>query len=207
MNLSTFDTIIFDLGGVVINLDYQKTTRAFEALGLENFGEMYSQATQSGLFDDFEKGKSSVPYFLNKLIDFLPTGTTANQVVEAWNAMILDFPKENLTLLEELKSSHRTFLLSNTNEIHIQKVHQHLQLVSPHKTLDPYFEKVYFSSDVKMRKPDEEIFEFVLKENNLNPATTLFIDDTEQHILGAKKLGIQTYHIRKGEGICDILKV
>jgi putative hydrolase of the HAD superfamily len=206
MNLSTFDTIIFDLGGVVINLDYQKTTRAFEALGLENFGEMYSQATQSGLFDDFEKGKSSVPYFLNKLIDFLPTGTTANQVVEAWNAMILDFPKENLTLLEELKSSHRTFLLSNTNEIHIQKVHQHLQLVSPHKTLDPYFEKVYFSSDVKMRKPDEEIFEFVLKENNLNPATTLFIDDTEQHILGAKKLGIQTYHIRKGEGICDILK-
>lgn len=206
MNLSNFDTIIFDLGGVVINLDYHKTTRAFEALGLENFGEMYSQAAQSGLFDDFEKGKSSVPYFLNKLIDFLPTGTTANQVVEAWNAMILDFPKENLKLLEELKSSHRTLLLSNTNEIHIQKVHQHLQLVSPHKTLDPYFEKVYFSSDVKMRKPDVEIFEFVLKENNLNPATTLFIDDTEQHILGAQKVGIQTYHIRKGEGICDILK-
>ena len=206
MNLSTFDTIIFDLGGVVINLDYQKTTRAFEDLGLENFGEMYSQAAQTGLFDDFEKGKSSVPYFLNKLIDFLPTGTTANQVVEAWNAMILDFPKENLKLLEELKSSHRTFLLSNTNEIHIQKVHQHLQLVSPHKTLDPYFEKVYFSSDVKMRKPDVEIFEFVLKENNLNPATTLFIDDTEQHILGAQKVGIQTYHLGKEEGICDILK-
>ena len=206
MNLSTFDTIIFDLGGVVINLDYQKTTRAFEALGLENFGEMYSQAAQTGLFDDFEKGKSSVPYFLNKLIDFLPTGTTANQVVEAWNAMILDFPKENLQLLEELKLSHRTFLLSNTNEIHIQKVHQHLQLVSPHKTLHPYFERVYFSSDVKMRKPDKEIFEFVLKENNLNPATTLFIDDTEQHIKGAKNLGIQTYHLGKEEGICDVLK-
>lgn len=206
MNLSTFDTIIFDLGGVVINLDYYKTTRAFEELGLENFGEMYSQAAQTGLFDDFEKGKSSIPYFLNKLIDFLPTGTTANQVVEAWNAMILDFPKENLQLLEELKLSHRTFLLSNTNEIHIQKVHQHLQLVSPHKTLHPYFETVYFSSDVKMRKPDKEIFEFVLKENNLNPATTLFIDDTEQHILGAQKVGIQTYHLGKEEGICDILK-
>ena len=206
MNLSTFDTIIFDLGGVVINLDYQKTTRAFEALGLENFGEMYSQAAQTGLFDDFEKGKSSVPYFLNKLIDFLPKGTTANQVVEAWNAMILDFPKENLQLLEELKLSHRTFLLSNTNEIHIQKVHQHLQLVSPHKTLHPYFERVYFSSDVKMRKPDKEIFEFVLKENNLNPTTTLFIDDTEQHILGAQKVGIQTYHLGKEEGICDVLK-
>jgi putative hydrolase of the HAD superfamily len=206
MNLSSFDTIIFDLGGVVINLDYYKTTRAFEALGLANFGEMYSQAAQTGLFDDFEKGKSSVPYFLNKLIDFLPTGTTANQVVEAWNAMILDFPKENLQLLEALKLSHKTFLLSNTNEIHIQKVHQHLQLVSPHKTLHPYFEKVYFSSDIGMRKPDAEIFEFVLNENKLDPTKTLFIDDTEQHILGAKKLGIQTYHLGKEEGICDILK-
>jgi putative hydrolase of the HAD superfamily len=206
MNLAFFDTIIFDLGGVVINLDYHKTTRAFEAIGLENFEEMYSQAAQSGLFDDFEKGKSSVPYFVNKLLDFLPSGTSANQVVEAWNEMILDFPIQNLQLLEKLKSSHRTFLLSNTNEIHIQKVHQHLQLVSEHKTLHPYFEKVYFSSDIKMRKPDSEIFEFVLKENGLNPKKTLFIDDTEQHILGAQKVGIQTYHLQKGESICEVLR-
>ena len=205
MNLSSLDTIIFDLGGVVINLDYHKTTRAFEALGLENFGEMYSQASQSGLFDDFEKGKCSVPYFVNKLLNYLPTGTSANQVVEAWNAMILDFPIENLQLLERLKSSHRIFLLSNTNEIHIQKVHQHLQLVSKHKTLHPYFEKVYFSSDIGMRKPDAEIFEFVLNENKLNPTKTLFIDDTEQHILGAQKVGIQTYHLGKEVGICDVL--
>ncbi len=206
MNLAFFDTIIFDLGGVVINLDYHKTTRAFEAIGLENFEEMFSQAAQSGLFDDFEKGKSSVPYFVNKLLDFLPSGTSANQVVEAWNEMILDFPIQNLQLLEKLKSSHRTFLLSNTNEIHIQKVHQHLQLVSEHKTLHPYFEKVYFSSDIKMRKPDSEIFEFVLKENGLNPKKTLFIDDTEQHILGAQKVGIQTYHLQKGESICEVLR-
>lgn len=206
MNLESFDTIIFDLGGVVINLDYHNTTRAFESLGLDNFGEMYSQAAQSGLFDDFEKGKTSVPYFINKLLDYLPIGTSANQVVEAWNEMILDFPIQNLQLLEKLKTSHRTFLLSNTNEIHIQKVNKHLQLVSEHKTLHPYFEKVYFSSDIGMRKPDAEIFEFVLKENNLNPDKTLFIDDTEQHILGAKKIGIQTYHLGKEESICEVLK-
>lgn len=206
MNLSQFDTIIFDLGGVVINLNYHKTTSAFEALGLGNFGEMYSQAAQSGLFDEFEKGKVSSPYFVNKLLDYLPKGTSANQVVQAWNEMILDFPIENLNLLSELKNSHRTFLLSNTNEIHIQKVHQHLQLVSEHKTLNPYFEKVYFSSDIKMRKPDSEIFEFVLQENNLNPTKTLFIDDTEQHILGAQKVGIQTYHLQKGEMIWEVLR-
>ncbi|MEN9445592.1 MAG: hypothetical protein RL728_104 [Bacteroidota bacterium] len=206
MNLSSFETVIFDLGGVIINLDYHKTTRAFEKLGLETFAEMYSQAAQSGLFDDFEKGKCSIPYFVNKLLTYLPTGTTANQVVEAWNEMILDFPIENLKLLEDLKSSHRIFLLSNTNEIHIQKVHHHLQLVSPHKSLHPYFEKVYFSSDIGMRKPDAEIFEFVLNENKLNPSKTLFIDDTEQHILGAQKVGIQTYHLGKKERICDILQ-
>ena len=206
MEIKDFDAIIFDLGGVIINLDYSKTTTAFEKLGLTNFNEMYSQAAQTGLFDDFEKGKSSIPYFVNKLLDYLPTGTSANQVVEAWNAMILDFPIENLRLLESLKNSHRIFLLSNTNEIHIQKVHQHLQLVSEHKTLHPYFEQTYFSSDIGMRKPNSDIFEFVLNENKLDPEKTLFIDDTEQHILGAQQLGIHTYHLQKNEGICEIIK-
>ena len=204
MKLADFDTIIFDLGGVVINLDYEKTTKAFEALGLTNFNDLYSQAAQSGLFDAFEKGECSVQYFINKVLDYLPTGTQANQVVEAWNAMILDFPVENLELLKRLQGEKRMFLLSNTNEIHIQKVHHHLQQASEEKTLHPYFEKVYFSSDIGMRKPDSEIFEFVVQEQGLNPARTLFIDDTEQHILGAQKVGIQTYHLGKGESICSL---
>jgi len=204
MKLADFDTIIFDLGGVVINLDYEKTTKAFEALGLTNFNDLYSQAAQSGLFDAFEKGECSVQYFINKVLDYLPTGTQANQVVEAWNAMILDFPVENLELLKRLQTEKRTFLLSNTNEIHIQKVHHQLQQVSEEKTLHPYFEKVYFSSDIGMRKPNSEIFEFVVQEQGLNPARTLFIDDTEQHILGSQKVGIQTYHLGKGESICSL---
>ena len=206
ISIENFDAIIFDLGGVLINLNYQATAHAFEQLGLKNFSEMYSQAAQSGLFDEFEKGKSSVPYFVNKLLDYLPSGTSANQVVEAWNTMILDFPIQNLRLLESLKDRHRLFLLSNTNEIHIQKVHQQLQNVSEHETLHLYFEQTYFSSDIGMRKPDAEIFEFVLQQNQLNPAKTLFIDDTEQHILGAQSVGIHTYHLQKGESICEVLK-
>jgi HAD superfamily hydrolase (TIGR01509 family) len=206
MYLEEIDAIVFDLGGVIINLDYHLTTKAFEKLGLEKFEALYSQAAQSGLFDKFEKGTCSTPYFVNKLLDYLPKGTQANQVVEAWNAMILDFPIENLRLLEQLKKSKRIFLLSNTNEIHIKKVHLHLQQVSSHKTLHPYFEKTYFSSDIGMRKPDQEIFEFVLKTNNLYPNRTLFIDDTEQHILGAKKVGIQTKHLLKGERIVDLFR-
>lgn len=206
IDLQKYDAIIFDLGGVLINLDYEATSKAFEALGLSNFTEMYSQAAQSGLFDDFETGKHSSPYFINKILDYLPSGTSANQVVEAWNAMILDFPIKNLQLLEAIQKSHRIFLLSNTNEVHIQKVHQQLQLVSEHKTLHPYFEKTYFSSDIGMRKPNADIFEFVLNENKLNPSKTLFIDDTAQHILGAQKVGIDTYHLQKNEGITEVLK-
>ena len=106
--------VIFDLGGVILNLDYTKTRTAFEALGLTNFDAIYSQANQSGLFDQFETGACSTPYFINHLLDFLPAGTTPNQVVAAWNAMILDFPIAQLELLERLKNSHRIFLLSNT---------------------------------------------------------------------------------------------
>lgn len=191
-----FKNVIFDLGGVVLNLDYQKTTRAFEALGLTDFNSMYSQAAQTGLFDLYEKGLCSTPYFINALLNFLPSGTSANKLVAAWNAMILDFPIENLNLLKELKATHRTFLLSNTNDIHVQAVYRALQAVSAEKTLDPFFEKVYLSCELKMRKPDAAIFDFVCNENQLLPAETLFIDDTEQHILGAQSIGLQTHWLK-----------
>lgn len=198
MDTTQIRNFIFDLGGVILNLDYAKTTQAFEALGLADFPQMYSQAAQSGLFDDYEKGLCSTPYFLNALLDYLPAGTTANQVVAAWNAMILDFPPENLALLERLKAGHRLFLLSNTNDIHIQAVNRALQKVSAHKSLHPYFEKVYFSCEVNMRKPNAEIFELVCNENGLVPSDTLFIDDSEQHIIGARSLGLQTHFLTKG---------
>ena len=204
IDLTSIDAIVFDLGGVLINLDYTLTTKAFKHLGIEHFSTLYSQAQQSGLFDEFEKGKCSIPYFVNHLLDYLPSGTTAKQVVDAWNAMILNFPEENLELLHSLKNQKRTFLLSNTNDIHIQKVHRELQKVSEEKTLHPYFEKVYFSCDIAMRKPDAEIFELVLRENQLTASRTLFIDDSQQHIESAKKLGLQTYFLTKGEKITQL---
>ena len=204
IDLTKIDAIFFDLGGVLINLDYSLTTSTFEQLGIQDFATLYSQAQQTGLFDEFEKGKCSIPYFINHLLDYLPGGTTAKQVVDAWNAMILNFPEENLSLLMKLKSEKRTFLLSNTNDIHIQKVHRELQKVSEEKTLHPYFEKVYFSCDIGKRKPDSDIFELLLEENNLVAERTLFIDDSEQHIESAKKLGLQTYFLTNGEKITQI---
>lgn len=197
--------IIFDLGGVVLNIDYNATAEAFRNLGLKDFDELYSQAQQTNLFDDFEKGLCSTPYFINALLNYLPAGTSANKVVAAWNAMILEFPQENLELLQKLKTTHRTFLLSNTNEIHIQCFNRALERASGEKSLAPYFEKVYFSCDMKMRKPDPEIFEKVCDENHLIKSETLFIDDTERHIQGARSAGLETRLLCKGEKLFEVM--
>ena len=112
-----YSAVIFDLGGVLINLDYQKTIRSFQELGVSNFEEMYSQASQTNLFNDFETGKISAQRFVNALLDFVPAGTSPNKIVQAWNSMILDVPEDRLTLLQQLQKKLPVFLLSNTNSL------------------------------------------------------------------------------------------
>jgi glucose-1-phosphatase len=199
LNLSDKEAIIFDLGGVIINLNYQATIDAFIALGLKE-ESFYSQANQTELFDAYETGMISSQHFINKLLPFLRPGTTANQVVHAWNKMILDFPIERLNLLEQLQSKYRIFLLSNTNAIHIDCVLRQLRKVTE-KSLHSYFEKVYLSHEIQLRKPSPDVFEFVCQQNKLNAQKCLFIDDSIQHIEGAKKVGLDAYHLKPGEEI------
>ncbi|WP_343635600.1 HAD family phosphatase [Fluviicola sp.] len=198
------EAIIFDLGGVLLNLDYDLTEKAFVALGLANFGASYSQLQQVQLFDRYETGQISSFHFVNRLLDLLPPGTTANQVVHAWDSMILDFPVERLQRLEALSQKYRLFLLSNTNDLHIDAVRRSLDKAVGHRNLEQYFEKTYFSSAIGMRKPDKEIFEFICSENNLDPAKTLFIDDSPQHIEGAKAAGIEAILLGKNEEVFDL---
>ena len=205
MEKNSFDAIIFDLGGVIINLAYQLTIDAFKNLGLANFDEMYTQVKQSNLFDDFETGKISSQHFVNSLLPYLPNGVSANKVVHAWNAMILDFPKERLELLDKLNSNYRIFLLSNTNDIHLQAVKRSLANTTDRK-LESYFEKVYLSHEVKLRKPHKEIFELVCKEQNLDPSRTLFIDDTIGHINGSIKIGLKGLHLKGDNSIEKLFK-
>jgi len=197
---SKFDAIIFDLGGVILNLDYQLTIDAFKKLGLEDFDTMYTQAKQTDLFDRFETGQISSQHFINKLLPFLPNHVTPNQVVHAWNAMILDFPFERLQFIEKLKTEKSIYLLSNTNEIHLDAVNRSLAKVTE-KALSDYFTEVYYSHEVQMRKPHHNIFDFVCNQNNLDPSKTLFIDDTIGHIEGAKSFGLNTFHLTKNDVI------
>jgi glucose-1-phosphatase len=198
------EAIIFDLGGVLLNLDYDLTEKAFISLGMANFGESYSQLQQVNLFDRYEIGEISSFHFVNRLLDLLPPGTTANQVVHAWNSMILDFPVERLKQLETLSQKYRLFLLSNTNDLHIDAVRRSLEKTVGHKNLEQYFEKTYFSSAIGMRKPDSKVFEFVCSENNLDPSKTIFIDDSPQHIEGAKLAGIEAFLLEKGQDVFEL---
>ncbi len=199
------DAVIFDLGGVLLNLDYSLTEEAFRKLGITDFNAIYSQLNQTDLFDQFEIGKVSPFHFVNRLLDQLPQGVNANQVVHAWNAMILDFPIERMSWLEEFGKQNRIFLLSNTNDLHVTAVRAALSKSVGHGYLEKYFEKAYFSCEMGMRKPNLDCFQRVIDENGLIAEKTLFIDDSPQHIVGAKQAGLQTSFLEKGMDVREIL--
>jgi putative hydrolase of the HAD superfamily len=206
IDTSKYKNIIFDLGGVLLNIDYSILIRSFSVIGLEHFEEHFSQAQQEKFFDLYEKGLISSAEFTQRLKKYCKPGITDKNIEDAWNAMLFDLPKQRMELLNKLKNTHRIFLLSNTNEIHMRWIHNYLMRDYGIPDFSGCFEKVYLSYQVNMRKPDAEIFELVLKENNLLPDETLFIDDSPQHLEGAKILGIHTYWLDvKKESINDVL--
>lgn len=195
--------IIFDFGGVILNIDYTLTEKAFAELGLTDFDKIYSQATQKDLFDRLETGRISPAAFREEIRKYIGKATD-EQIDKAWNAMLLDLPEERITLLDKLKNTHRIFLLSNTNEIHYKAFTAYMQEKFKRDIFSEVFEKAYVSHKINMRKPDAEIFEFVVRENGLNKTETLFIDDSIQHIEGAKKVGLNALFLEKGKTILDL---
>ncbi|ACU58145.1 HAD family hydrolase [Chitinophaga pinensis] len=198
--------IIFDLGGVIINLDYQLTYKAFEALGVKEFTSLYNQFSLNALFDDLETGKIAPDVFLDEMQKHTAPGTTHQQIIDAWNAMLLDFPLRRLQILQQLRQHYGLYLLSNTNEIHMQAFNKILEESRGIPSLAAFFDKAYYSHQIGLRKPFKESFQFVLDENGLDPAETLFIDDTLPNIEGAKVVGLQTIHLLPPKTMADIFK-
>jgi len=191
--------IIFDLGGVIINLDIPQTVNEFGKLGISNFENIFNQLAQTPLFDQFDKGLITEDNFFFNIKESFNLDHSIAKLEFAWNAMLLDFPRQRLEHLLEYKQKYNTFLLSNTNFAHIRAFEKILFDAHSENDLNRFFNKVYYSCQVNLRKPDIEIFELVLKENNLNAEETLFIDDTITHINAAKKLGINAVHLQKGQ--------
>lgn len=207
IDLKEIDAIIFDFGGVILNLDYYKTIRAFEDLGFTDFNERYTQAKQDGVFDEIETGVISETDFRDRIRALGNNEFADDQIDEAWNAMLLDLPKVRLDLLSKLKRLKRTFLLSNTNSIHARYFENSIRKEHDGAELKSFFEAGYYSHEMGMRKPNREIFQALIDKHDLNPSKTLFIDDSIQHIAGAKLTGLITRHLTGGQRIEQLFKL
>lgn len=186
--------IIFDFGDIFINLDKQAPL-----LEMSKFGLTIMTPELDTIFKDYEMGLMESDVFIDALQSIF-NGATKEQIKIAWNSIILDFPEERLKFIEQLKSEkkYRLFLLSNTNNLHIEQVKVSMGL-ERFTRFQNCFEKFYLSQQIKMRKPNTNIYEFVLHENRLLPNETLFIDDTKENTDSASKLGVQCWNLQVGK--------
>lgn len=195
------EAIIFDLGGVILNIDYNLTRTAFEKAGIKNFHEMYSQANADKLFSDLETGKISEDEFYNAINKRTGLGLPTSLIQSSWNAMLLTFRESSLQFLDARSGKYKLYLLSNTNHIHLVAFNKIFHLNKREKPFEKYFDKVYYSCEIGLRKPNVDIYEYVIKENNLDATKTLFIDDSAQNIEAAKLAGLQTILLAPGKYI------
>jgi glucose-1-phosphatase len=199
--------IILDFGGVLLNVDYEAPVKAFATLGFKDFKSIYAKEGQTDFVDEFEKGKISPSRFRDDLRKISGLNSSDQEIDAAWNSILRDFPADRMRMLEELKKKYRIFILSNTNEIHVSSFEKMLDDVYGKNHFQDQFEKVYYSSSVGMRKPDKEIFDFVLFDTDLEKEDVVFIDDSIQHVEGALKVGIDALHLDlKKEKIGELLK-
>jgi epoxide hydrolase-like predicted phosphatase len=183
--------IIFDLGGVILNLSVASTLRelaTFTGIPLNKIMELYGARAE---FLQYEKGLISDGAFRESLREIYQFKGNDADIDRCWNAMLLDIPAGRINVLKKLKSKYRTFLLSNTNAIHVDCFSASLHKAHGMRCLDDLFEKVYYSHLLNMRKPDADIYLHVLKTSGLAADQTLFLDDNEKNIEGARSVGIE----------------
>lgn len=190
--------LIFDFGGVLIDLDRQRCIDNFKQLGLNDADRLLGMFHQQGVFMQQEKGLITSAEFRDSIREKIGKEVTDQQIDAVWNSFLLDIPSYKLDLLLRLREKYVVYLLSNTNEIHWR---WSCENVFPYRGFraEDYFEKIYLSYEMKMMKPDAEIFEAVLSDAGIAAEQTLFIDDSEANCESARTLGISTYTAKAGE--------
>jgi glucose-1-phosphatase len=196
--------IIFDLGGVFLDIDFKATEKAFVSLGVTNFNDFYTQHTASTLFEDLETGKVSPAAFYDGFRKETGAQLTDDQIRDAWNAMLGRFPVERLSWLEDIGFRYNIYLYSNTNVIHYDAFQKIYRECTGKENFDDYFVKAHYSHDLGSRKPYAESFTKLLNAEKLNPEETLFIDDSYKNIEGAKEAGLQAFLLLPPKTVLDL---
>lgn len=197
--------IVFDLGNVILDIDTDLSKKAFQDLGFNNFEKLYTLSQQNKLFDNLEVGSISEKNFYDEIRNITELNLSDEQIEDAWNALIIDYKKRRIEILEKAKLNYRTFILSNTNSIHYRAYTKLLYDKYNIKGLESLVHKAYFSHEINFKKPDKEAFLFVLNDAGINAENTLFIDDNAKNIDAARELGITSYllDVEKMEDIFD----
>jgi putative hydrolase of the HAD superfamily len=199
IDLKKFDALIFDLGGVILDINPDLTWDAFKKIASPEYKQQF---IPNGLLRDFETGKIHMAAFIDRINVLLGTQLNEIQFKAAWNAMLLDYKPMRIEKIKTLKQSHKLFLLSNTNSIHFNFFSQ--KLINEYGlSFTDLFNTVYVSHEIGLIKPDLAIFKTVLSQQNLNPQHTLFIEDTQENAEAAQKLGIQTLVIPRNGNFYD----
>lgn len=198
------NTIIFDFGGVVVNLNIDQCIQKINDLGVVNVEQFLSNYGQKDFFLKYEKGEISTEEFRNSIRNMASASLTDEQIDEAWCAFLVDIPKEKIEIIKELKKNFKLLLLSNTNPLHIEK--SAVEALAPYNcSLNDLFDKCYLSYEMKMTKPNEDIFISLLNDAGVNAENCLFLDDGPKNIETANNLGFQTYLVDPKEKLDFLL--
>ncbi len=195
--------IIFDLGGVILNIDLRKTQDAFTALGVKNIDEVFRMGHIDSFFKSYETGAMDDAAFIASVQNLAGIKLAPEIVIEAWNALLIDFPQERINFLKKIKSKYRLFLLSNTSALHHTRFHEIFKQEFG-GSLDDLFDKAYYSHIIKLHKPDTASYKLILDENRLDPRDTLFIDDSVANVEGAERAGLKGIHLAPGKTILEL---
>ncbi len=196
--------IIFDFGGVLYNIRYQNIAEAFARCGVSNFEEIYSKQKQSDMMDRFEEGLISVPEFRAYVRSLADVPLTDRQIDDSWNAILIGFPEAHERMLRRVGERYNLYLYSNTNQLNYELFTRQMCEQFGYDLFAERFKKAYFSQLLHIRKPKVEGFRHIIEENALVPEETLFIDDSPQHLVGARAAGLQTLHLQDGMEVTDL---
>lgn len=200
-NLSGIRNIIFDMGGVIIDIDYNLTAKAFEKCGIAEFDKIFNQASQLDFIIAFERGEIEPAEFRKQIRSKVGINLSDLVIDECWNALILDLQSSRVKVIEKLAQQYKLYLLSNNNAIHFKKLKSKIEQVIPFPHFCALFQKTYFSHLIQLQKPSKESFLLVINENQLKPEETLFVDDSVQHIKSAAELGLRTLLVHSNQPI------
>jgi len=202
--MAAVKNIIFDLGGIFLNLNYQKTKDLFIEFGVPEFDDYFTQHHANSLFEELEKGDISANEFYDAFRRETNTNLSNDQIKIAWNGMLVSFTKERIDWLRKIKDRYNIFLFSNTNQIHYDEIMALFKRDVGTDDFNELFIKPYYSHEMRLRKPYFDSFQHIIDEQKLKIEETLFIDDTIKNIESANALGLQTIHLVAPKTVLDL---